>query len=110
MVQINMNKSYEHFNRELGKQINSKRQYKEELKRRGLVSQDKGDQMAKDAKERQHRDYKPSDETKRFFSEINSKKSKDGQIKLSGRELAYMKKVGVDFRRPEYKGLEGGMT
>lgn len=98
---------YSGYNRALGVNIKSKRHYQEEMKRQGMVSYEKGEDIARKARERAHKDYKPTEETKRFLSEVNNR-SKDGKVKLSGRELAYMEKIGVNFKRPKDLGLNGG--
>lgn len=107
-MDIIVKKFPEHYNRALGKQITSRRQYEQEMKRQNMVPQDKGDDIARRSKERSHKDYKVDPETRKFFSEVRSS-SKNGKIQLSGRQLDYMKKVGVTFNRPDYKGLKGGM-
>ena len=99
-------KKYDGYNRALGKHITSKRHYNDEMKRQGMVSFEKGQAMADKAQEKMHKDYKLKDETRRFLKNIN--KTKDGKVNLSGREMAYMKKVGVDFRKPKERPLEGG--
>ena len=101
-------KNYEHYNRALGKHINSKRQYKDEMKRQGMVSSEKGDEMAAKAKEQAKRDYKPTRETLQFIESVRQRTDKNGNVKLGGRQIDYMKKVGVDFRRPKDRPLEGG--
>ena len=98
---------YEHYNRSLGVYIKNKRHYKEEMKRQGMVSFEEGEDLARKARERAHKDYKPTQETMKFLKHVESR-SKDGKVKLSGRELQYMEKIGVNFKRPEYKGIEGG--
>ena len=107
MVEI-ISKDYNHFNRALGKQINSKKQYKEECKRQGMVTSEKGNDIAHKAKESNRNDYKPSKDTAQFYASLN--KTKDGKVKLSGRQLEFMKKKGVSFKRPDYKGIEGGFS
>ena len=78
------------------------------MKRQGMVSQEKGEYLAKKAVEARHKPYKVDSETGRFLAEVNST-SKNGKVKLSGRQLAKMEKIGVNFKRPDYKGLNGGM-
>ena len=97
---------YSHFNDSLGKYIRSKRHYKEEMKRQGMVSFEEGEDIACRARERSHKDYKPTKETEKFLSEVNMR-AKDGKVKLSGREMAYMEKIGVNFKRPEERPLKG---
>lgn len=103
-----INRNYEHYNRALGKYIKSKRHYEDEMKRQGMVSFEKGEQMAKDAQEKMHKDYKPNDEMIKFFYQVKGSVDKNGHLKLSGRQISYMEKMGVDFKRPEDKGTEGG--
>jgi len=106
-MEIIAKKDISHYNRALGKYITTKRQYNEEMKRRGLVSQEKGNALAEKAIERRRKPYKIDKDTEQFLSEVNMG-SKKGKVKLSGRQLEFMEKKGVNFNKPEYKGLEGG--
>lgn len=99
-------KKWEHYNKALGKHIPSKRAYNEEMKRQGMVSFDKGKQMAQDARERSRRPYKVDNETYKFMNSLNA--DKNGKVKLGSKQLDYMKKIGVSFQRPQERPLEGG--
>lgn len=99
---------YNHYNRALNKHIRSKRHYYDELKRQNMVPQEQGDDIARRAREKQHKDYKPNDETIKFLFQAKGTMDKSGKVKLSGRQIAYMEKIGVNFKRPKDKGLEGG--
>lgn len=98
--------NYDHFNRALNKRIRNKRQYQNEMKRQGLIPFEQAEEIAKKVREERHKDYKPTKETERFLHNIS--KDKNGKVKLSGRQIEYMEKVGVNFKRPEYLGTEGG--
>lgn len=108
MTEIIVRKGYEHFNRELNMQIHSKRQYNDELKRRGLCMQEEGDDRAVRAIRDARKDYKIDQDTERFLSEVKDTVSKDGKVQLGSKALDFMKKKGVHFNRPEDKGLKGG--
>ena len=99
--------SYEHYNKALGKYIRSKHHYNDELKRQGMVPQDKGDYLAERAREKMRKPYKIDKDTEQFLSEVKMS-SRNGKVKLSGRQLEFMEKKGVNFKKPEYKGLKRG--
>lgn len=71
-----------------------------------MVSLDKGTEMAQNAQERKIQPYKPDSEIRKFCNSLNP--DKNGKVKLGGRQLEYMKKVGVSFRRPTERPLTGG--
>lgn len=79
------------------------------MKRQGMVSQEKGEDLAKKAIEDRQKPYKVDLKTRKFLEEVKSS-SKDGKVKLGSRALDYMEKVGVNFKKPDYKGLEGGFN
>ena len=100
--------NYEHYNRSLDKHIKNKRHYLEEMRRQNMVSKEEGDDLARGAKEKAHKDYELSKETRRFLYQAKGTVDKNGKIKLSGRQLQYMEKIGVSFKRPKERPLEGG--
>ena len=108
MTQIIVKKFQPHYNRALDIPITSQRQYNDELKRRGLVSQEQGDDIALRAKHDNKQPFKPTDETMRYLHHVQSHAQKDGKVKLSGQEIVYMEKLGCKFGKVEYKGTEGG--
>src|SRR3990167_1591484 len=103
-----MSLDYKHYNRGLGKYIKNKHHYEEEMKRQGMVPQEQGDDMARLAQEKLHKDYKPSEEVIKFLYQVKGSVSKDGKVQLSGRQIAYMEKIGVNFKCPEDLGQKGG--
>jgi len=106
-MEIIVKKDISHYNRALNKYIRTKSQYNDEMKRQGMVSEEKGNYLAEKAREKMRKPYKVDLETRKFLEEVKSH-SKKGKVKLSGRELEFMKKKGVKFERPDYKGLKGG--
>lgn len=106
-MEIIVRKFSSHYNKALGKEIHTKRQYNEEMKRQGMVSQEKGDDIAKRAREKSHRDYKVDKETARFIAEVKDS-GVDGKVKLGSRALDFMEKKGVSFKRPKERPMEGG--
>lgn len=108
MPEIIIKKAYNHFNRELGMQIHSEKHYKEVLKRRGLCTQEEGDDLARRAIRDARKDYKIDQNTEKFLASIRDTASKDGKVKLGSRALDFMKKKGVNFERTDYKGEKGG--
>lgn len=108
MTEIIIKKAYQHYNKTLGMQINSKRQFDNELKRRGLCLQEEGDDRARRAIRDARKDYKIDKDTEKFIGEIRMTADNKGNVKLGDRALEFMKKKGVNFNRPDFKGLKGG--
>ena len=109
MVYI-ITKKYEHYNRALGKHIKSKSHYESEMRRAGMVSSDKGEQMAKDYKDKHTKLYdKPGNEAMKLITELDKGRKKGKNVKLSTRQINTMKKIGVNFD-PTFKpsGTKGG--
>lgn len=106
-MEIIVKKDIKHYNRALNKNITTRKQYNEEMKRQGMVSQEKGDYLAEQAKAKLMKPYKLNNETEKFLKGVKMS-SRDGKVKLSGRELAYMEKIGVSFNKPKERGIEGG--
>ena len=91
-------KNYQHFNRSMGVHITSKKQYKNEMARRGFVSFSEGQQLVKKASE--SKEYKPS---KKALEIINSVKNSErkGKVKLNDRAIDGMKSLGMSFDIPK---------
>ena len=96
-------KKYEHFNRAMGKYIGSKRQYQNEMSRRGLVSFEKGERRVEKFKNSYHKDYKGlSSKAQDIIRHAKQIKDNRGNIKLGDRAIEAMKKLGVNFgRKPD---------
>lgn len=107
-MKVIVKKDITHFNRELNKYITTRKQYKDELKRQGMVPYEQGKDMAERARQRQHQDYRPTTETRKFLYEVKNSADKNGKIKLSGRQIEYMEKMGVNFKPVKERPLEGG--
>ena len=94
-----------HYNRAMGKMVHTKEDYLKNMKDMNLVPQKEADQRVKD----NHKPYdKPSDSAMRFMTHITKRKTKDGNIKLSGNEIKEMKKLGVNFDKAKERPLNGG--
>lgn len=100
MVYISTGKHYEHYNRALGKQIRSKRQYDEELKKGGFISKDKADEITK--KKAEKAPYKASPEVRRILDSC-SKPDKNGNVKMSDRGIDALKNMGMSFDKDKIK-------
>lgn len=89
-------KNYQHYNRELGMYINSKRQYFNELARRGLVPYEEGCKLAESKKKTST--WIPSHDLKNMVRELYDKKNKE-KIVLGQhpRLVDGMKKLGMKF-------------
>ena len=107
-MEVIVKKDISHYNRALQKKITNRYQYSDEMKRQGMVSQEKGDYLAKRAEESKKQPYKVSKDTMGFLMHMKAK-SKNGKITPRGNEIKYMQKMGVNFKRPEDKGTQGGM-
>ena len=95
-------KKYDHYNRALGKHIKSKRHYKEELKKGGYVSWEKGQELKEKYDREHHKDYKElSPKTREFLNSMKQKKDGNGKIKLDQRAIEAMEDMGVNFRKRE---------
>jgi hypothetical protein len=96
-----INKNYEHYNRALGKYITNKRQYQDEMKRNGFVTQEEGNRLAE--KHQEEKKWKPS---KGCIEMIQSVKnlSKDGRIVLGQHQVLVdaLKKKGMTFDIPKW--------
>lgn len=78
------------------------------MRKQGMVSFEEGKDIARKAREKRQKDYKPSEETVKFLYSAKGSVDKSGKVKFSGRQLAYMKKIGVSFERPKERPLRGG--
>lgn len=107
-MEIIIKKAHSHYNRELGMQIRNEAHYKDVLKRRGLCTKEEGDDLAHRATEKQRKEYRVDEDTRKFLSEIKNTASKDGKVQLGGRAIEFMKKKGVKFEKSEYLGQQGG--
>jgi len=107
-MDIFVKKDISHYNRALQKNITTRKQYKDEMQRQGMVSQEKGDYLAKKAEQAKQQPYNVSKDTMGFLMHMKSK-SKNGKITPRGNEIKFMKKMGVNFKRPDDKGTQGGM-
>ena len=108
MTYIIVKKDISHYNRALDKHIRTRKQYNDEMKRQGMVSREKGDELAKKAIEKGKQDYKPTKEHVQFLNSVKNRADKNGNVKLGGRQLEYMKKIGCQLKAPKERPLEGG--
>ena len=95
-------KNYEHYNRTLGKYINTKKQYFEELKRGGFVTQEEGNRLAE--KHQREKKWKPSQDCIEMIKATKNVADKNGNIVL-GRHpklVDAMKKKGMTFNIPDW--------
>ena len=96
---------FKHHNDALGVDIESKEHYKEVMLRGGFIPYEKAIKMALTNKTK-HKVYEPSPLLKNFLRHLYSKpRTKNGEIKLSGREIETMKEIGVNFDQFMPEGL-----
>lgn len=91
---------YKHFNNSMGINIESKRHYDHEMKKRGLIPKDQADDIVKSVKEREHKTPVLSRDAKELINSITHGRStwKPGErIQLSGKQIDGMKKCGMSF-------------
>jgi len=94
-------KKYSHYNRSMGKYINSKKQYDEEMKKGGYISYDEACRRAdKIQSQRDNPDLKPSRKVLDIIESAKNSKDKKGNVKLSDRTIDAMKELGVGFNHP----------
>ena len=88
---------FKHFNEALGVQVDSKEHYKKLMLKGGFIPYEEAIKMTiLDKKGRT--EYKPSPLLKSFLKHLYSKpKTKNGEIKLSDKEIDTMKELGVRF-------------
>lgn len=88
-------KKWEHFNRELGIYISNKRQYFNELARRGLVPYEEGCKLAES--KRKESTWIPSHDLKNMVRELYDKKKEKIVLSQHPRLVDGMKKLGMKF-------------
>ena len=111
MFSIKKSRSYEHYNRAMGKYITSKKHYEEEMRKGGYVTFEENEKaVAKYQRDNIKPFDKPSQKSMDLIRNIASMEpDKHGKIKLSGRQIDAMKERGVCFNptfRPE--DMKGG--
>jgi len=93
---------YKHYNRALGMHIESKAHYDYVMKRRGFVSQEKGDELAR--RERERRENPPkavlSEKARNIIQAAKLRADKKGNVKLGDRTIDAMKELGVAINHP----------
>ena len=94
MVYINMGKSYEGYNRALGKRIRSKRHYHEEMRRQGCIPQAEADAIRK--KKTEKAPYTASRKVHEIV-EACGRPDKNGNVKMPDRAVDELKNMGVSF-------------
>lgn len=100
-----INRSFKEWDTPQGKKIRNKREYDEAMKRDGLVSEEKAADMVRAKKEkRDNTPYKASPEMREFMDGVNS--DKNGNVKLSGRQIDFMKDRGMTFDREKLERMK----
>ena len=104
-------KKWDHYNRALGKYINTKRQYDNEMAKQGMVSFEKGKELAEKHKRDTHKPYdRPSEKAMALIRSFESQRpghNKNGKIRLNPQQIQGMKELGVSFD-PKFRPPEGG--
>jgi hypothetical protein len=109
MVFSIISKDYDHFNRSLGMRITSKKQYHEELKKRGMIDAEKAFAQADLVNEKRNNPkMELSQKAKDIISTARMKADRKGRIKCDDRLVDAMKDVGVKFNRQLPKHYQVG--
>lgn len=104
-------RDYVHYNTSMGIKIESKKHYEHEMKQRGLVSKEKADDMARRARESQHKTATLSKEANQVIKSITGGRStwnKGEKVSLTNRQIEGMKKVGLSFQDVKQYQQKGG--
>jgi len=103
--------TYKHFNRAMGVQIESKKHYEYEMKRRGFVPFEIGQKIAQEARGK-HKDVKPSKKAIEVMKSIQNQGKGNKRFVPYDRTINAMKEVGVSFdyynKLPEQYSPKGG--
>lgn len=103
---------FRHFNNSLGTMIYSKKHYIHEMKKHRMLPYDICENIAEKWESRREKNYKPYDElSPQADGIIRSLKlcaDKNGNIKLGGRAVNALRKIGAITGRVGNFGLEGG--
>ena len=103
-------KNYQHFNRAMNKQINSKAHYEKEMVKGGYIPQEQADRIADQRKAEMQKKYdglsKSAMEVCKAAYQMGDRKT--GKLKATDSLIDAMKKEGVSFDKcdnlPEGKG------
>jgi hypothetical protein len=96
-----------HYNLALDKAITSDRQYREEMRRGGFISQEEGDARVK-ANIEKRKEFKISKGAEAWMRECKMGADRKGNVKLSDRQIDAMRKAGMSFRDPKTTAVKGG--
>ena len=104
---------YKHYNRALGCKIESKKHYEYEMKRRGMVSKEVGDELARQREERRANVPKAelSDKAREIIQVAKRHSDKKGRVKFDDNTIEAMKELGVGIghpRAPKPNTVDGG--
>jgi len=106
--------NYKHFNRAMGIKIESKAHYEYEMKRRGMVSQEKADYLAQVAQNKANSAPKNefSPEARAIIQAAKASKDKKGRVRLGDNTIDAMKKLGVAIGNPNTprESIQGGFS
>jgi len=94
--------TYSHYNRALGMKIESKAHYEYVMKQRGYVSQERGDELARIARDKKNTAPKAefSDKARAIIQAAKARADKKGNVKLGDRTIDAMIDLGVKFDHP----------
>lgn len=93
-------KRWEHYNRELGKYISTKKQYYNELKRQGFVPFEEGCRLVE--KKQKESKWIPSKDCTDMMREVLDKKDKNITLAHYPKLVEGMRKLGVRFELPDW--------
>lgn len=93
-------RDYVHFNTSMGIKIESKKHYEHEMAKRGLISKEKADDIARSVNAKAHKTPVLSKQANEVIKSITGGRSswnKGEKVTLSDRQVEGMKKCGLSF-------------
>ena len=94
--------NYRHFNRSFNCKVEGKAHYEYLMKKHGMVSQERGDELARIAREKKNTAPKAefSDKARGIIQAAKARADKHGNVKLGDRTIDAMRELGVAMDHP----------
>jgi hypothetical protein len=107
MMEVIVKKFDPHYNLALDKVVTSERQYKEEMRKGGFISQERGDEIVRNNIEKR-KEFKISKNAETWMREARMTADRQGNVKLSDRQVDAMRQMGMKFQDPKLNAVKGG--
>jgi len=108
IIKKSNNSFHPHFNRALGKRYHTKEDYFKDMKDGGFIPQKEADAIAEQRNKDNRKEYKASPELRQFINGVKNSADSEGNVKLSDRQIDFMKEKGVSLEAPKALPTEGG--